>query len=131
MKRISNLAWSLIVLRFAFCIAGPARAYAATIEVNSLADTVANDKVCTLREAIEAANINMNFSGCAGQGVFGADTIRFRSDLNGTITLANSLPEIKDTLTIDGQPGLVNGNIRITISGKGPPLDDALFFVPS
>jgi len=51
-KRISNLAWSLIVLVFAFCIAGPDRAYAATIVVNSLTETVANDNVCTLREAI-------------------------------------------------------------------------------
>jgi CSLREA domain-containing protein len=44
---------------------------------------------CTLRDAIIAANLNP-----------GADTINF--SVSGTITLSSDLPQILDTLTIDG-----------------------------
>jgi CSLREA domain-containing protein len=53
-------------------------AQAATITVNSLANTAANDGVCTLREAITSANNNSaGTTNCtAGSG---ADTIQFSS----------------------------------------------------
>src|SRR5260221_1577176 len=53
---------------------------AGTIHVTSAADTTANDGVCTLREAIIAANTNTASGGMAGEcaaGAAGADTIVF------------------------------------------------------
>ncbi|MDL2718860.1 MAG: CSLREA domain-containing protein, partial [Acidobacteriota bacterium] len=58
----------------------PAAARAATITVNSTADTSANDGVCTLREAITAANTNTASGAAAGEcaaGAAGLDTIAF------------------------------------------------------
>lgn len=86
-------------------------AYAAGYVVNSLADTIAADGVCTLREAIEAAN-NTASNDC-GAASAAADTITF--SVSGTITLGSTLPNIaagQGALTIDG-----GGNI--TISGGG------------
>ena len=75
-------------------------AYAASIIVNSNADTVAVDGSCTLREAIANANTDAatNVDCFAGSG---ADTITFNADY--TITLAGSqLPAITSTITITG-----------------------------
>ncbi|MBV6403049.1 MAG: hypothetical protein CNIPEHKO_03372 [Anaerolineales bacterium] len=76
-------------------------AYAASIVVNTNADTVANDGACTLREAITNANAD-NQSGstdCAAGA--GADAITFAADY--TITLVGSqLPAIASTITITG-----------------------------
>ena len=75
-------------------------AYAATLTVNSLADTQVNDNQCTLREAIIIAN-NDNQSGstdCAtGSSV---DTINF--NLDGIILLNSALPTITQDIIIDG-----------------------------
>ena len=82
----------------------------ATITVNSLADS-GKPGICTLRDAITAANTMTPTNGCiAGKG---HDTIQFR--VTGTIKLANTLPEVTDSqLTINGpaKPG-------ITIDGGG------------
>ena len=91
-------------------------ASAATITVNSLADTtVAGDTQCTLREALANANGNSDTTGgdCAA-GVAGLDIIGFQSGLTGTITLGGSeLPIITDSVTINGP-----GAAIITISGN-------------
>ncbi|WP_240550456.1 CSLREA domain-containing protein [Candidatus Roseilinea sp. NK_OTU-006] len=79
--------------------------------VNSLADTVANDGACTLREAIQEANGGSN-TDCAGSPSAANDTITF--SVSGTITLTALLPNIvsgQGTLTIDGS------GQNITISG--------------
>lgn len=75
-------------------------AYAASILVNSNADTVAIDGSCTLREAIANANTDTTTNvDCFGGS--GADTITFNADY--TITLAGSqLPAITSTITITG-----------------------------
>ncbi|MCI0681621.1 MAG: SBBP repeat-containing protein, partial [Gemmataceae bacterium] len=66
--------------------------------VDTMADTVANDGVLTLREAIENANANP-----------GLDTISFNIPGGGvrTISPTSALPTITDAVTIDGysQPG--------------------------
>ncbi|HXF69231.1 MAG TPA: choice-of-anchor Q domain-containing protein [Thermoflexus sp.] len=96
-------------------------AYAAGYVVNSLGDSVANDGVCTLREAIQEAN-NGTDTDCAGTPSAGDDTIVF--SVSGTITLGSILPSIvggQGNLTIDG------GGI-ITISGG---LATSLFYVPA
>jgi CSLREA domain-containing protein len=82
----------------------------ATITVNSLTDPGAPG-ICTLRDAITAANTMTATNGCiAGKG---NDTIQF--SVTGKIKLVDTLPEITDIqLTINGpaSPG-------ITISGGG------------
>ena len=81
----------VVMAIFLFSLAWPDRAGAATIVVNSLADTVVSgDGVCTLREAILNAERD-NHSGatdCAGGN--GTDTITF--SLSGTITILSGLP---------------------------------------
>ena len=76
-------------------VSGPHAARAATFTVSNLSDSGAG----SLRQAILDANATT-----------GADTITFGVD--GTITLASSLPAINDDLTIDG-----NGQ-NVTISGN-------------
>lgn len=86
-------------------------AHAASITVNSLADTKTVDSNCTLREAIENANKNdaTNADCIAGSGT---DTITF--SVSGEITLTTGLPTISDAagLTVDGtgQALTVSGN---------------------
>src|SRR6516165_1181154 len=73
-------------------------ALAATITVNSLADPGAPG-ICTLRDAITAANTMTATNGCAAGS--GDDTIKFR--VMGTIKLGETLPEVTDSqLTITG-----------------------------
>lgn len=61
----------------------------ATITVTSLGDTIANDGVVTLREAIEAANTDAA-SGDVPAGS-GTDSIVFASGLSGSIVLTDTL----------------------------------------
>jgi hypothetical protein len=83
--------------------ASEARAWA-TITVNSLADP-GKPRICALRDAITAANTQTATNGCAAGN--GHDTIKF--SVTGTITLADTLPEVTDSnLTINGpaSPGV-------------------------
>jgi CSLREA domain-containing protein len=86
--------------------------YAASIVVTSNADTIANDGVCTLREALFAAQQNAPTGGCrAGSGT---DTISFFG--NYTITLAGSeLPAIQSPVIIQGN-GAANTIIQANVS---------------
>jgi len=84
-------------------------AYAASLVVDSVADTTAGDGVCTLREAITNANSNAAPYGDCTAGA-GADTITF--NVSGTIILGSALPWITDDLSIDGS------GQSITISGN-------------
>ncbi len=76
----------------------------APIVVDSLLDTVADDGLCTLREAITAADTDTAANGCAAGS--GADTIVFA--VSGTIPLAPALSStlvagaITTDITIDG-----------------------------
>ncbi len=104
-------------LLFLLLLLGPGVAVAATITVNSAADTVnATDGVCTLREAIIAADTNTASGGVAGECAAGqasptVDTIAFAIPGSGvhTITLTSALPEITDPVTIDGYTQPANG----------------------
>lgn len=77
---------------------------AATITVDSLGDTVANDGVCTLREAIQAANTDTAVGDCiAGDSadlIYG-DTIYIEA--LGIIDLDADLPEVNDSVSILGR----------------------------
>ena len=87
--------------------------WAATITVNSTADTAANDGVCTLREAITAANTNIASGVLAGECIAGSaagvDDIVFNIPAAGVelITPATPLPQITTPVHINGytQPG--------------------------
>jgi CSLREA domain-containing protein len=105
------ILWAL----FASLLAGavtttPARA--ASIVVNSNADTVTNDGSCTLREAIIAANTDVASGALAGECAAGsgADTITFAGDY--FITLTASLPNVLSEITISGagRAITINGN---------------------
>ena len=87
--------------------------WAATITVTSTADTAANDGVCTLREAITAANTNAASGAavgeCAAGTAVGVDAIVFNIAGAGVklITPATPLPLITTPIHINGysQPG--------------------------
>ena len=87
------------------------------ITVNSTSDAEdGNDGLCTLREAITAANSNTASGATAGECAAGSpsdsDTISMAS-LSGTITLTSALPNITSNMTISGP-----GASQLTISGN-------------
>jgi CSLREA domain-containing protein len=82
---------------------------AGIISVNSTADTSGNPLICTLRDAITAANSDSTVGGCTGAS--GGDLID-ATGISGTITLTSNLPKISTDMTIIG-PGAAN----LTING--------------
>lgn len=85
-------------------------AWAATITVNTAADSAVVDGVCSLREAVQAANLNQAVDTCAA-GQAGADQIVI--SVAGTILL-NSPVTITEAVSIIGA-----GRDQITLSGRG------------
>lgn len=106
MKR-SFLAFATLAV--AILVAAPS-AVAATITVTTLEDELNSDGDCSLREAVEAANINSPVDACA-TGTPGPDVITF--GVSGAITLISSGLTIIESLTIDGS------GTSVTISGGG------------
>jgi CSLREA domain-containing protein len=87
------------------------------ITVNTMVDTMAADGLCSLREAITAANTNAAFNGCAA-GLPGLDNIVFALGA-GTPSIAvvgTALPPITEAVTIDGATG---GATRVELNGGG------------
>ncbi len=90
--------------------------------VNSLADTASSDGVCTLREAMFAAN-NNPINGDCGPGSPEFDTIFIF--VPGTIVLEGKLPNITEGVAILGHASggtTIDGNSRVrpfVISGSG------------
>jgi len=88
---------------------------AATITVNTLSDVAnAGDGLCTLREAITAANNNAASGAAAGEcaagSSSGSDTIDM-TGVTGTINLTAALPDIASDLAING-PGSAQLTVR-------------------
>ncbi len=122
MKRYVYLAISLaatcLMLGALFTLNGAKNAFAyvppsgpqATILVTTLEDELNNDGDCSLREAVQAANMNTAVDACASGEVI-TDTIAF--EVSGLITLASQL-----TVT-PGGPLVVDGGYAIAISGGG------------
>src|SRR5690242_18581329 len=78
------------------------RSLLATITVTGTGDTIANDGLVTLREAITAANTNAGPSGDTTPGDLGRDTIAFNIPGAGvrTIRLTSALPTITEPVVI-------------------------------
>jgi len=92
----------VLAMLFGFANVSPASA-AMGIVVNSDADTEADDGLCTLREAITAANSDTASGATIGECAAGAgaDIITFAADY--TITLVGSqLPAVTSEMTITG-----------------------------
>jgi CSLREA domain-containing protein len=92
-----------------------------TIIVNSLSDAAnAGDGLCTLREAIAAANNNTASGAAAGECAAGSnnntDTINI--SVSGTIDLATALPNISDVI-ING-PGASSLTVRRSTAAGTP-----------
>ena len=95
-----------------------------TITVNSTSDAANNaDGLCTLREAIIAANTNTASGAVAGEcaagSIDGSDTIDL-TGLTGSITITSALPFISSNATLNGPgPGtltmqrVIDGNFGI------------------
>jgi CSLREA domain-containing protein len=92
-------------------------AHAANIVVTTLADVRSNNDECSLREAILNAGGN-NQSGstdCPAGSASEVDTITFSG--SGTITLSETLPNIRSSLTIDGGGDItISGNNAVRIA---------------
>ncbi len=104
-------------------------ASAATITVNSTADPGASG-ICTLRDAITAADSNAAINGCVAGEASPADTIAFdipASDANCNVTThvctiapSSQLPDITEALVIDGysQPGASANSLAVGDDGR-------------
>jgi CSLREA domain-containing protein len=107
---VAGLALLMLVLAFP---AGSVRAGLGFFyDVTSLADTVAADGACTLREAITSANGST--TDC-GRGSSGEAGIGFSVD--GTIVLSSPLPTITNDMGIDGtgRSIAISGNSAVSI----------------
>ncbi len=112
-------------MSFLACAVATPALWAATITVNSTADTAANDGVCTLREAIIAANTNTASGALAGECAAGAaagvDDIVFNIPGAGVklIAPATQLPQITTPIHINGytQPG-ASANSLVATAGS-------------
>jgi CSLREA domain-containing protein len=94
-------------------LASNLRAIPPVITVNTTADpSPGGATVCSLRDAITAANTETTVNGCADSGS-AFDTIEF--SVSGTITLGSALPEITSptNLTINGT------GENVTVDGAG------------
>ena len=102
------LMWGLL---FAYA-SSPAQA--ATLTVNSLSDTTANDGQCTLREAIFNANANDQSGSTDCAPGSGSDTIRV--GVTGTVQLTGKLPNLSSDMSIEG-PGADQFTVRRNTGG--------------
>ncbi|WYD80714.1 MAG: right-handed parallel beta-helix repeat-containing protein [Candidatus Electrothrix gigas] len=89
--------WMLLTAAFLFLLAPWMAAQAADITVD--------ESICTLADAITAANTDTATGDCPA-GDSGADTIILQAD----VTLAAALPEISSTITIEGGGHFISGN---------------------
>jgi CSLREA domain-containing protein len=98
---------SFLAAAFFLCLSAEKEIYAAAFTVDTLQDNEANGcgtGVCTLREAVTAAN-----------GTPEDDTIVFQNGLNGTILLTGSFLNVTGSVTITG-PGARNLSVSCNVN---------------
>lgn len=113
-----RLIGCLSVLAAAAAI-GPAAAGAATIGVSTLADEFGGGSECSLRDAVQTANLNSAFGGCARNGGGAADTITLRGGKTYHLTLSG----VED-LNASGDLDVI-GELEIAAGGGGKATIDA------
>ncbi|HYX29181.1 MAG TPA: CSLREA domain-containing protein [Pyrinomonadaceae bacterium] len=105
---------------------------ATTIVVNSTSDVVnPSDGLCTLREAITAANTNTASGAVAGECAAGSSSVADTIDLTGvtgTINLPAVLPDLNSDMTING-PGANQLTIMRSTAAGTPNF--RVFFIQS
>lgn len=92
------------------------------IVVNSTADVInSSDGLCTLREAITAANNNAASGAVAGECAAGSSSADDMIDVSvtGAINLASALPNISSNMTING-PGASSLTVQRSAAGGTP-----------
>lgn len=103
-------SWQVFMVAFLLAAVLPHRAEAADITVDG--------SICTLVDAITAANTDTATGGCPA-GDSGADTITLETN----VTLAEAVPEISSTMTIEGGGFTINGDNGnfsvLKVSGAG------------
>lgn len=102
-SRQNILCFILVMPIAALILPGLWPAQAATITVNSTDDLIANDGLCTLREAVIAANANTPVNGCAA----GSDSSTDK------IVLADGATYVL-TITSTNENGSLNGDLDVT-----------------
>ncbi len=104
--------YTLITLSVFFSLT----ASAATIVVNDTGDTAADDGVCTLREAIIAANANTASGAMGGECIAGDDSSETidLTGVSGTITLGSVLDTVVADVVITGP-----GADQLTVDAAG------------
>ena len=111
-------------------LVGAAQATAATIKVTTTRDEFGSGPKCSLREAIQAANTDARFGGCArGKGadriVLGKGTYRLTRAGGGAQNASGSLSPASP-VTIVGK-----GPAATIIDGNGRALHEPVFSIPS
>ena len=91
----------------------PAQA-ASTITVTTTSDIIASDGMCSLREAVIAANTDSPFSDCPGGS--GADTINFSPSLSSTAIFTLTLTGANEDSALAGDLDILGS---LTINGNG------------
>jgi CSLREA domain-containing protein len=118
-KGMRSLVIAALLAALANITAAPPAAYAATLTVNTNADGVAADGLCSLREAIDNANNDTTqHADCAPAGAYGNDIITFDAAINGTpIVLGGAAGEDANA---SGDLDILPGGGDLTIQGNGP-----------
>src|SRR5262245_25209475 len=103
---------AVFAMAWAVAGAGPAPALAGTIHVTttSITNDTPPDGACDFHEALASAFSGVNDDECSGTTA-PPNTIVF--DQDGTYTVNNTLPDVKNELTVDG-----TGHV-ITLDGSG------------
>ena len=107
---LRHLRKTCIAVAITQCVALPLEA--ATIVVNTLADTNGVNNTCSLRDAISSANTNGTAPGSNCVPGSGDDIIEF-TGLSGEITLSSELPFVTSNIILQGP-----GQDTLTISGN-------------
>jgi CSLREA domain-containing protein len=92
-----------------------------TIQVHTLADELNNNGLCSLREAITAANTNAQVDNCSAGDSSATDTITFAT--TGTIFTTSSMPPI-----LNAGPLVIDGGGEISVNGNN---NHRVFYVNS
>lgn len=107
---------------FLISIAVPMVGQGATLTVNSASDTLLDDLVCTLREAIIAANQDADYNGCVASDLpYGNDRILFQPGLAGqahVLTRAGAAEQFAEEGDLD-----ITGDLKIVGDPAGTVID--------